>query len=140
MSLVFPDVNVWLALASEEHTQQRAALDWWRPSDGPIAFCRFTQMGLLRLLTTAIVMNDRPLSMREAWKAYDGFLSDERVELLAEPPALELAFRGLSSSAHASPKLWADAYLTAFAAACGGSLVTFDRSLARRSRGSVLLK
>jgi len=29
MSLVFPDVNVWLALASEEHTQRHAALDWW---------------------------------------------------------------------------------------------------------------
>jgi uncharacterized protein len=97
-------------------------------------------MGLLRLLTTAAVMNGRPLSMKEAWKAYDGFFSDERVEFLAEPPAVERAFRGLSSSAHASPKLWADAYLTAFANECGGSIVTFDRSLARRGRNSVFLQ
>src|ERR1700733_1125104 len=140
MSLVFPDVNVWLALASEEHTQRNAALDWWRPNDGPIAFCRITQMGLLRLLTTAAVMNNRPLSMKEAWKAYDGFLDDERVEFLAEPLALEKTLRANSSSAHASPKLWADAYLIAFARECGGSLVTFDRTLARRSSGCVLLK
>ena len=140
MSLVFPDVNVWLALASDEHTQRRAALAWWRPNNVQIGFCRVTQMGLLRLLTTAAVMNGRPLSMKEAWKAYDGFFSDERVEFLAEPPAVERAFRGLSSSVHASPKLWADAYLTAFANECGGSIVTFDRSLARRGRNSVFLQ
>lgn len=111
-------MNVWLALASEEHTQRSAALAWWRPNDGPIVFCRVTQMGLLRPLTSA-VMNGRPLPMKDAWKTYDGFFSDERVELLAEPTAIERAFRGLSSSAHASPKLWADAYLTAFANECG---------------------
>jgi toxin-antitoxin system PIN domain toxin len=140
MSLAFPDVNVWLALASEEHTHRDEALGWWRPYDGQIAFCRITQLGLLRLLTTAAVMNARPLSMKEAWSVYDGLLGDERVEFLTEPPALERAFRGLSSSAHASPKLWADAYLTALATECGASIVTFDRSLARRSRNAVFLR
>jgi uncharacterized protein len=140
MNLAFPDVNVWLALASEEHTHRNEALGWWRSYDGQIAFCRITQMGLLRLLTTAAVMNDRPLSMKEAWTAYDAFLGDERVEFLIEPTAVDRAFRGLSSSAHASPKLWTDAYLTALAAECGGSVVTFDRSLARRSRNAVFLR
>jgi len=46
-------------------------------------------MGLLRLLTTAAVMNDSSLSMKKAWKAYDGFLEDERVEFLAEPLRLK---------------------------------------------------
>jgi uncharacterized protein len=78
--------------------------------------------------------------MKQAWNAYDVLAGDERVEFVPEPTAVERAFRGLSSSAHASPKLWADAYLTAFASECGGSLVTFDRSLARRSRNSVLLQ
>jgi len=85
-------------------------------------------------------MDGKPLSMKQAWSAYDVLAGDERTEFISESPAVERAFRGLSSSAHASPKLWADAYLTAFAGECGGSLVTFDRSLARRSRGSVLLK
>jgi len=139
MSLVFPDVNVWLVL-NIKHVHQEIALDWWRREHRAIGFCRFTQMGLLRLLTTSAVMDGKPLSMKQAWSAYDVLAGDERTEFISESPAVERAFRGLSSSAHASPKLWADAYLTAFAGECGGSLVTFDRSLARRSRGSVLLK
>ena len=139
MSLVFPDVNVWLALASEEHVHHVDALVWWRQVVVPIAFCRLTQIGLLRLLTTAVVMNGRPLAMKSAWKVYDGLMSDERVELIAEPVALERVFRDLSSSGKlASPKVWADAYLTAFAIEAGGSVATFDQALARRGP-SILL-
>jgi len=139
MSLVFPDVNVWMAL-TVIHVHQTAALDWWQRERGTIGFCRSTQIGLLRLLTTSAAMEGMPLSMKQAWHEYDIFAGDERVEFVSEPPAVERAFRGLSSSAHASPKLWADAYLTALAGECGGSIVTFDRSLARRSRKCVLLK
>jgi toxin-antitoxin system PIN domain toxin len=139
MNLVFPDVNVWL-VRTIEHVHQEIALSWWQREQGTIAFCRFTQIGLLRLLTTSAAMEGMPLSMKQAWREYDIFTGDERVEFVSEPPAVERAFRGLSSSARASPKLWADAYLTAFAGECGGSIVTFDRSLARRSRNCVLLQ
>ena len=44
MSLALPDVNVWLALASEEHSHWAAAMDWWEGQDESIVFCRFTQM------------------------------------------------------------------------------------------------
>ncbi len=138
MSLVFPDVNVWVALTIG-HVHQKIALDWWRRERGTIGFCRFTQIGLLRLLATSAAMDGKPLSMKHAWNTYDVLARDERAEFVSEPPALEHAFRGLSSS-NPSPKLWADTYLTAFASECGGSLVTFDRSLARRSRGSVFLE
>ena len=138
MSLVFPDVNVWVVLAIK-HVHQKLALDWWQREPGGIGFCRFTQIGLLRLLTTSAVMDGKPLTMKRAWNAYDVFAGDERVELISEPPAVERAFRGLSSTDHASPKLWADAYLTAFAGECGASVVTFDRSLSRRSSNSVFL-
>jgi hypothetical protein len=139
MSLVFPDVNVWVVLTIK-HVHQKIALDWWHRERGRIGFCRLTQMGLLRLLTTSAVMDGKPLTMKQAWSAYDVLAGDERVEFISEPPAVEKAFRGLSSSAHASPKLWADAYLAAFASECGARLVTFDRSLARRSSNSVLLQ
>jgi len=139
MSLVFPDVNVWVVLTIK-HVHQKVALDWWHREQGRIGFCRLTQMGLLRLLTTSAVMDGKPLTMKQAWSAYDVLAGDERVEFISEPPAIERAFRGLSSSAHASPKLWADAYLTAFASECEGSVVTFDRSLARRTSNSVLLQ
>ncbi|HEY6393368.1 MAG TPA: TA system VapC family ribonuclease toxin [Bryobacteraceae bacterium] len=140
MSLVFPDVNVWLALAAEEHVHHARAIAWWRQEVEPIAFCRFTQIGLLRLLTTAAVMNGKPLAMRRAWKVYDGFMGDERVELAAEPPALERIFRELSSSGtRPSPKLWADAYLIAFAVEAGGMVATFDQALSRRGPALVLV-
>jgi toxin-antitoxin system PIN domain toxin len=139
MSLAFPDVNVWVVLAIK-HLHQKLALDWWQQERGAIGFCRLTQIGLLRLLTTSAVMDGKPFTMTQAWNGYDVFAGDERVEFVAEPPAVERAFRGLSSSAHASPKLWADAYLTAFANECGGSIVTFDRKLAGRSTNSVFLR
>jgi toxin-antitoxin system PIN domain toxin len=139
MSLVFPDVNVWMAL-TVIHVHQATAFDWWQREPGAIGFCRLTQMSLLRLLTTSATMEGAPLSMKQAWDAYDVLAGDERVEFIQEPPSVERAFRGLSSSAHASPKLWADAYLTALAAECGASIVTFDRSLARRSRSAVFLR
>jgi predicted nucleic acid-binding protein len=53
-SLSFPDVNVWLAVLLADHVYRAPARKWWE-SDAPaiIAFSRFTQIGVLRLLTTA---------------------------------------------------------------------------------------
>jgi len=138
MSLAFPDVNVWLAL-STNHVHQKPALEWWNQEARAIGFCRFTQLGLLRLLTTASVMDSNPLSMGQAWKTYDQFFRDERVQFLAEPPTIENSLRRLSSSAHASPKIWVDAYLLAFAQETGAFVVTFDKALSRRAEHSVLL-
>ena len=79
-------------------------------------------------------MAAKPLTMLDAWKAYDRFLSDERVEFVEESVLRKFSNRGT-----ASPKLWADAYLLAFAAECGGVLVTFDQALARRADHAVRL-
>ena len=114
------------ALATRCHTHRHGFRLVASARTDQIGFCRLTQMRRLRLLTTSAVMNDKPLTMKQAWTAYDGLRGDERVEFLAEPSAVEHTFRGLSSSAHASPKLWADAYLTALAVECGASIVTFD--------------
>jgi toxin-antitoxin system PIN domain toxin len=139
-SLGVPDVNVWLALLLEDHIHRNGAVRWWQTTPlEVIAFSRFTQMGVLRLLTTAVVMNNKPLTMAGAWKAYDYLFADGLVTLLPEPASLEDSFRMQSTTRRASPKLWADAWLTAFAKDTGGSLVTFDRALAKRSPDSVLL-
>lgn len=138
MSLVFPDVNVWLAL-SIEHIHQDLALNWWRRETGAIGFCRFTQSGLLRLLTTTAVMGGNPLTMHQAWEAYDQLVSDDRVRLVPEPEWIENDLRRFSSGKNPSPKLWADAYLLAFATQLGGVLVTFDRALAQRAGHGLLL-
>lgn len=85
-------------------------------------------------------MDGRPLTVKQAWSAYDVLAGDERVEFVQEPPSLERAFRDLTSRTHTAPKLWADAYLAAFAAEHNATLVTFDQSQARRSPHSKLLK
>ena len=131
-SLSFPDVNVWLALAAPEHLHAAAARRWWERETGRIAFSRFTQLGFLRLMTTAAAMDGKPLTMTQAWRVYDRFFKDDRVEFVPEPAEVETHFRESTSGRTASPKLWADAWLLAFAQAEGGTLVTFDRALAAR--------
>lgn len=139
-SLIFPDVNVWLALLLEDHIHRPAATAWWSTDESSvIGFLRLTQMSVLRLLTNAVAMNGKPLRMPQAWAAYDRLFTDDRVAFIPEPRGTEVRFRQLTRHNLASPKLWADAWLLAFTECAGGRLVTFDRALAGRARGSVLL-
>lgn len=75
--------------------------------------------------------------MAEAWALVDQFYSDERIAFLQEPEGMEKEFRRLTSLSTASPKVWSDSYLLAFAHAAGLKLVTFDRGL--RAKGTDLL-
>lgn len=137
-SLSFPDINVWLALATTEHVHAGIARAWWAEESGSIAFCRLTQLGFLRLVTTAAVMDNKPLTMSAAWRVYDRFFEDDRVLFVAEPPEIESLFRERSTGRSASPKVWADAWLLAFAQAAGGVLVTFDKTLVPRGAHCLL--
>jgi len=103
------------------------------------SFCRFTQLGVLRLLSAEAVMGNDVLSQREAWRVYDGWLSDDRVSLVDEPHGLESRLRPLTRSRRASPKAWADAYLVAFAETSQMTLVTFDRALHGKAKPVLLL-
>jgi len=129
-SSLFPDVNVWLALTHRRHIHHRIAADWFQERDDAMYFCRFTQLALLRLLTNEQVMGTDVRSQQEAWQAYRRWFEDERVEFHREPesPEFETVFQGLSSRGRPSPKLWADAYLAAFAKVSSLTLVTFDRA------------
>ncbi len=136
----FPDMNVWLALATPEHVHAAAARRWWDEESGAIAFSRFTQMSFLRLMTTAAVMDGKPLSMAEAWRVYDRFYDDDRVIFVSEPPEVEKRFREKAAGRSVSPKVWADAWLLAFALAAEGVLVTFDKALGGRGANCLLAK
>ncbi len=140
---LFPDINVWIALTYEGHIHHAAARGWF-DSIGPTArlfFCRFTQLGLLRLLTAAAVMGrDEVMTQEEAWKAYDRWLQDDRVEFLDEPAGLEAHFRSLTRLPHPAPKDWADSYLTAFALASRLTVVTFDHAFQNKTKGLLLLQ
>ncbi|MGA3133158.1 MAG: TA system VapC family ribonuclease toxin [Terracidiphilus sp.] len=138
--LSFPDLNVWLALASVEHVHSALARSWWKSGEGSIAFCRLTQMGFLRLMTTAAVMDSKPLTIAEAWRVYDRMYDDDRVTFVAEPADVEKRFREKAVGRTASPKIWANAWLLAMAEEAGGVLVTFDKALAGRGAHCLLGK
>ena len=136
--LNFLDANVWLALLWNRHIHSEKARAWFeRSSDEKFFFCRITQITVLRLLTTPIVMGNDVKTMFEAWALWDKVCADDRIELLAEPEAIEPEFRRFSGLRSSSPKVWADAYLAAFATVAGLRLITFDRGL--RSRGADVL-
>jgi toxin-antitoxin system PIN domain toxin len=137
-SLSFPDINVWLAIAASEHVHAAVARRWWRSVKGRVAFSRMTQLGFLRVMTTPAAMDGKPLTMREAWRVYDRLYEDDRVEFVPEPADAEARFREFAAERAAAPKLWADAWLLAFAAAAGGTLVTLDRALATRGANCLL--
>ena len=85
-TLLFPDINVWVALTYEGHVHHTTAATWFTalPPDVTLAFCRFTQLGILRLLTTAVVMGDEVMTQPQAWAAYDRWLQDPRVDFVDE--------------------------------------------------------
>lgn len=126
------DSNVWLALALSGHAHHALARDWLDSVDeaSKVLFCRATQQSFLRLLTNASVLapyGNPPLTNREAWQAYEALLTDYRIVFRAEEPAgLESRWKELARRNQASPKLWMDAYLAAFALAAGYRLVTTD--------------
>lgn len=136
-----PDVNVWLALASSRHFHAPVCAAWLNGLESAgVAFCRVTQMGLLRLLTTASIMGTDVLTSRAAWRAYRTLLSDPRLRFAPEPPGLDAEWQQLMSQNHPAPKLWTDAYLAAFARTSGMRLVTLDRAMLSLSRETMLLQ
>lgn len=141
-SFLFPDINVWVALTHGRHVHHLVANDWIESleADVRLCFCRFTQLGFLRLLTAEAVMGDEVQTQVDAWAIYDQWLKNDHVTLLEEPSGLERRFRSLTRSRQASPKAWADAYLAAFADASQLTLVTFDRAFRGKGTSLILLE
>ena len=142
-SFLFPDINVWVALTHGRHVHHLIASDWYsslEEDDLRFCFCRFTQLGLLRLLTAEAVMGDEVMHQADAWATYDRWLADDAVSMVEEPAALERRFRALSRARRAAPKAWADADLAAFADTAQLALVTFDRGFRGKCRSLILLE
>ena len=133
-----PDVNVWIALTFDGHVHHQAARRWLNEIEETVAFCRITQMGLLRLVTNRKVMGEAVLTQAQAWSDYDQFQKDPRVIFLNEPADLEDIWRGLTEQQN--PKhSWTDAYLLAFAKARDLAIVTFDQALTSVQNPAVIV-
>jgi len=129
-----------MALAAPEHPHNKLAKRWWQLHEGPIAFVRLSQLGFLRLMTTAAAMDGKPLTIDEAWQVYDRLFDDDRVVFVPETSEVERSFREKAVGRTASPKVWADAWMMAMAHAAGGVLVTFDKALQERGAHCLLSK
>ena len=76
-------------------------------------------------------MGEQTLTLRNAWRVYDRWLGDPRVELYPEPRGLDAAFREATNpfAGKAATKWVGDCYLLAFAKQSDAALVTFDKAL-----------
>jgi uncharacterized protein len=134
------DVNVCMALALAGHVHHTVAVEWLEESEqDQIAMCRVAQKGVLRLLTNERVMGANVLNAIQAWEAYDALCENARIRFVEEPPGLEQFWRDATRHPRTGPNFWTDAYVSAFAAAAGFSVVTFDRGFARHGRARVRL-
>jgi uncharacterized protein len=126
------DVGVWLAAVWGRHLHQPVAADWFAEETDDIAFCRVTQMGLLRLLSNPAIMGQDAIDRSQAWRTYDLLWADERVHWADEPAGLDAVWRAISARDDKSHKLWTDDYLAAFAQASDAILVTLDSKVPAR--------
>lgn len=141
-SFFFPDINVWIALNYDQHIHHAIANRWYQalPLETRLVFCRQTQWGLFRILTTPAVMGAASLPQLACWQLYDRWRATGQLLWCEEPALIEGPLREQTSSKFASPKAWMDAYLATFAEAAGLTFVTFDRALAGKTKGAVLLR
>lgn len=114
-SLIFPNLNVWIALSIRTHEHHHIAWTWYRSLREleELAFCRMSQLGLMRLLSTQSVAKHETLNQLQAWAVFDGWMENGGATYLEEPFGIETEFRFYASRATPSPKGWGDSYLLA---------------------------
>lgn len=126
-----PDTNVWLAALFNTHplhSMARQVLQQVAFAE-PAVFCRATQQSFLRLASTPTLLKAcgaESLTNRDALIALDTPQALDQVCARAEPPGLFVVWRTFATRDGASPTVWMDAYLAAFAIAGGLRMVTLD--------------
>ncbi len=85
-------------------------------------------------------MGEELMTQAQAWRAYDRWFEDSRVVFVNEPTGLDIAFRAMTRQPKADSKVWADAYLAAFAEVSDMLLVTFDKGFRCRLRNLQVLQ
>ena len=96
----------------------------------PASFCRSTQQSFLRLITTAALARNYgfpDIDNQQAVEILTGYHELPYVDFLNEPSGIHDLWLKLSNHNTASPKVWMDAYLAAFAISGKLPLVTTDK-------------
>ena len=127
-----PDVNLWLALTADHHIHHSRAQTYWHTHARPrIWFCRHTALGLKRLLGQSSVMGAQVQTTLQCWTSWQTLMQLHGVGMVSEPATVDACLAGLAAKASWPGKMWADAYLAAFAMASNHRLVSFDRDFSR---------
>jgi len=126
--IYLPDVNFWIALASDQHIHAESATAWLQSiGNGQVAFCRITELGLLRLLTNVHVMGEEVRDHLGAWDVYDEIRTDSRILFLSERAGFSERWRMAKDQIAGGSNALTDAYLAVFARHADATVVTFDR-------------
>ncbi len=134
-----PDINVWLALAVQEHPHHAFARAYWASvvaesvvdAQPRARFCRTTMLGLVRLLCQPKLVGAGALDLPAAWHLYQRYRAMPQIGLLPDPLACEAEVSNLLKRTQPPARLWTDTYLAALAQSSGLRLVTFDRDFER---------
>jgi toxin-antitoxin system PIN domain toxin len=134
------DANIWIALSVADHTFHARSVRYIETeASDRLAFCRMTELALLRLLSNAKALGDVALDGGGAWATLQGLIASPRVVRLEEPMMLDEVLGAWAADIDVRGKHWSDAYLAAFAVASKSRLVTFDSDFKRYSGLSYLL-
>ena len=125
------DTSVWLAAVFTTHPFHRLArqcLQRATPAE-PAVFCRSTHKSFLRLASTPTLLKAygaTGLTNRDALIALGALMALPQVSESEEPPGTFALWQHIAARDSASPKVWMDAYLAAFAISGGVRLATLD--------------
>ncbi len=139
------DSNVWLALTFSAHPHHALAEGTFAEAsaENPACFCRATQQSFLRLATTAAILHAygaEGFTNQDAAELFDTLSGLSAVSALEEPSGLESRWIELARLPSASPKVWMDAYLAAFAILHEAEFVTLDRDFRKFEKDGLKLR
>lgn len=125
------DTSIWIALAFGNHPHHAAARAVFEEADAinPAVFCRATQQSFLRQLSSPrlqAIYGAITITNAAASQKWEELAAMAQVKFAEEPEGLDSLWRQLAMRNTASPKVWMDAYLAAFAICSGLRLVTLD--------------
>jgi toxin-antitoxin system PIN domain toxin len=139
------DTNVWVALTFSSHPHHelaRGAFD--RASKrAPACFCRATQQSFLRLAVTPALLKlygAEGFTNLDALDLLNSLNRHPKVGFLEEPAEGETLWHQLAGLPSASPKVWMDAYLAAFAIGHQLELLTLDDDFKRYVKAGLKLR
>jgi toxin-antitoxin system PIN domain toxin len=126
------DSNIWVALTFPTHPFHAAATAVLATcaEAGPAYFCRSTQQSFLRLITTAALARAYQfpdIDNQQAIEILTGYQELPYVGFLNKPSGMHELWLHLANRTTASPKVWMDAYLAAFAISGKLRFVTTDQ-------------